>query len=106
MERSHRQDHAAQGTGRRERKAILARWTFGRSLLAERGANGGNKLPDGRLTALASTLGISRTEIQHRIRFAKQYRTKAKVARALRIFGSWHRIVQLGLYESQFHKEG
>ena len=29
--------------------ALRARWEFGRRLLAEREANGGNKLPDGRL---------------------------------------------------------
>jgi len=45
-------------------------------LVAEREANGGKKLPDGRLAELASALAVSRAEIKNRMQLAEEYGTE------------------------------
>src|SRR2546428_477083 len=77
--------------------ALRARWEFGRRLLAEREANGGNKLPDGRLAELANALAVSRAEIKNRMQLAEEYDTEERLANALADLGSWHEIVRRGL---------
>lgn len=87
-----------------EADAIRARWDFGRALLAEREANGGKKLPDGRLDELADALAIaSRVELKNRMQFAAEY---ADPAAALAEFGSWHAICCRGLGERARGGEG
>jgi hypothetical protein len=79
-----------------EGDGVMARWEFGRRLLAERKANGGNQLPHGRLDEVCLTIGKSRTEIQNRVQFAEQYE-REEVPIALGTFGDWHGICEAGL---------
>ena len=81
-----------------DRDGLLARWEFGRALVRERDANGGNRLPNGRLDALRNTLRIrSRRELQRRMQFAEQYPTEGRVADAFAEYSTWHEIVRRGL---------
>jgi hypothetical protein len=83
---------AAEGDG------ILARWEFGRRLLAERAAHGGNQLPHGRIEEICAAIAKRPTEVRSRIQFAEEYDTEPKVTDALVTFGSWRDICQnLGL---------
>jgi phage N-6-adenine-methyltransferase len=56
-----------------EAGAIRARWDFGHALLAERHANGGKQLPDGRLDEICSLVGKSRTTVSDWVLFAERY---------------------------------
>lgn len=85
-----------------EREALLARWEFGRVLLTEREANGGKKLPNGRLEELANALAIGRTELKNRIQFAEEY---PDADAALAEFGSWHEICRRGLGDRRDAKQ-
>lgn len=69
---------------------LLKRWAFGRLLLAERKANGGKKLPDGRLAQLANAVSQHPSEIKNRMQFADQFPTEESV-RALE-GKSWHEV--------------
>jgi hypothetical protein len=73
-----------------ESTGVLARWEFGRLLLGQRA---GRKLPAGLLATVGADLGVSRTELQKRMRFAEKYPTEEEMRNALRNYGSWHRIV-------------
>jgi DNA N-6-adenine-methyltransferase (Dam) len=75
---------AAEGDG------ILARWEFGRALLAERGA--GKQLPNGRLDAVAAIIGKDRSEVKYRMLFAGRYQTRDEVVHAMHHFTSWFSI--------------
>jgi ParB family chromosome partitioning protein len=76
----------------------MARWEFGRRLLAERAAHGGNQLPHGRMEEVCTAIRKRRTEVQSRMQFAEEYNTAAKVADASATFGSWRDICKnLGL---------
>ncbi|HEY6193443.1 MAG TPA: hypothetical protein VI504_00225 [Candidatus Eisenbacteria bacterium] len=75
---------------------LLARWEFGKKLLEERGEAG--RLPNGRLEELHNALCISRSEISHRMRFAKRYPSEADAKAALEEHESWFGICQIGLY--------
>jgi len=75
---------AAEGDG------ILARWEFGRELLAERV---GKQLPNGRLDEVAAAIGKSRQEVGYRVRFAERIPSRGEVANAIGNLGSWYRIV-------------
>ncbi len=84
--------------------ALMARWEFGRMLLAERGDAG--RLPDGRIEELLhacnsrSTLGAFRLEVWRRRTFAELYPTEEKVRAAFASFGSWHQICNYGFHVS------
>ena len=75
-----------------DRDGLRARWEFGRALLAERAANGGNQLPDGRLDGLARTYDLDRRELQRWVQFAEEFDTEEKYDTACRTYGSWHAI--------------
>jgi len=82
--------------------ALLARWEFGRQLLAER-VDGkrdkeGKRLPNGRREELSNALGISSSEIDHRMRFADRFPTEEEVRTAFQEYGSWYAICQKGIY--------
>lgn len=79
--------------------ALIARWEFGRALLVEREANGGNKLPNGRLTEVCAKVGKSRQELQNRMKLAEQCSTEAELHSALCNYGSWYAITQDFLVE-------
>ena len=63
-------------------------------LVAERAANGGLQLPPGRLDDIAAAAGVSRRELQHRMRLAEAYTDEAQVRTAYALFGSWTAIRQ------------
>lgn len=73
-----------------EGDGIMARWEFGRELLAERV---GKQLPAGRLDEIAEAISKSRREVQARIQFAENHPTENEVRNAVAHFGSWHNIV-------------
>jgi hypothetical protein len=76
-----------------EAEALRARWEFGKALLVERAANGGKQLPNGRLDEVAAAVGKSRSEIDHRMRFAERYPTEAEVAKALATSKTWREVI-------------
>lgn len=69
-----------------ETTAILARWEFGKALLAERV---GKQLPAGRLGEVATAVNQTTRELQYRMRLAERYPTEDKVRTAVRTYGSW-----------------
>jgi DNA N-6-adenine-methyltransferase (Dam) len=75
-----------------EGDGVMARWEFGRRLLAERTAHGGNQLPHGRIEEICAVIAKRPTEVRSRIQFAEEYDTAAKVADALVTFASWRDI--------------
>ena len=77
-----------------EKSALLARWRFGRGLLAEREAHGGKQLPHGRLDEVAEAVGRSRSEIEYRIEFAANYPTEAEVSNAVGHLQSWRDVIE------------
>lgn len=79
---------------RAEGEGILARWEFGREVLARRV---GKQLPKGLLDEIASAIGKSRQEVGRRALLAIRYPTLEEVSHAVRKFGSWHEIVEEGL---------
>lgn len=77
---------------RAEGDGVLARWEFGRRLLAEKAAHGGNQLPHGRIEDVCTAIAKRPTEVRSRIQFAEEYDTELKVTDALLTFGSWRDI--------------
>ncbi|OBF43916.1 hypothetical protein A5787_14275 [Mycobacterium sp. 852002-50816_SCH5313054-b] len=79
-----------------EADSIEARWEFGRVLLKQRGRN--KQLPDGVLKEVVKTHGISRREVQYRMKFADKFTTEDEVRNALHTYGgSWRRICSKAL---------
>ena len=76
---------------RAEDDGIMARWEFGREVLAERV---GKKLPTGRLDAIAAAIGKDIREVQRRAAFAALYLTPESLRHAVTQYGSWHSIVE------------
>ncbi len=72
---------------------VIARWEFGKALLAEREAHGGNQLPPGRIQEVCAALGKTRSsferEIRWRMKLAERYPTREEVGTAVPTFGSW-----------------
>src|SRR5215469_11771100 len=79
-----------------ESTGIQARWEFGRALLAQRV---GKQLPAGLLAQVCADVGVSRSELQKRMRLAERYPTEQQVRNAVAQFGSWHRIVADALHD-------
>lgn|GEM_PF-6636136 len=46
---------------------------------------------------MATELGVSRQELQFRVKFVEIYPTEGELSNAVRQFGSWHQIVAKGL---------
>ena len=74
--------------------ATMARWEFGRRLLAERRENGGKQLPAGRMAELCELTGKGEREIRYRMQFAELCPSEVEVGNALQTFGSWREMVQ------------
>src|SRR6266700_2942406 len=80
--------------------ALLARWVFGRKLLAVRGE--APQLPHGFAAKLHENLdtGVQlaayQKELSRRMLFAEQYPSETKVRAALKEFGSWSAICAHG----------
>jgi hypothetical protein len=85
---------------RGERDVNIERWQYGRDLLVVKA--GRLQLPHGfledrvREAERAGLKGISRQELQRRLRFAEVYGSEAKVRQALTHFGGWSAIVNAG----------
>lgn len=79
---------------RAEGEGILARWEFGRVVLAERV---GKQLPKGRLDEISAAIGKSPTEVKYRALFASRFPSREEVVNAIDYFGSWYEIVNAGL---------
>lgn len=86
-----------QEVDRAEDAGLVARWDFGREVLARRV---GKQLPRGLLDEIAATIGKSPREVQLRTRFAEQYPTLEQVRNAVSHFRSWHGLVGEGLTET------
>lgn len=69
-----------------EGDAIMARWEFGRALLAERV---GKQLPKGRLALIVTATGKSQREIGFRLRFAEHCSSREEVCTAVQTYKSW-----------------
>jgi hypothetical protein len=67
--------------------AVLARWEFGMALLNERLDQ--KQLPRGRLDEVAKATGITKSEVNHRMRLALRYPTAPEVSTAVETYGSW-----------------
>jgi hypothetical protein len=72
--------------------SVLARWKCGHRILAHY-PDGKNSLPKGTLDAIAKALGIVRSEVGARVKFARQY-TEAQVNTDVESGISWTEIRQ------------
>ena len=72
-----------------DEEGLRARWESGRKLLSQRE---GKLLPRGLLEAVATELGVSRQELQFRVKFVEIYPTEQELSNGVRQFGSWHQI--------------
>jgi hypothetical protein len=70
--------------------SLLARWECGQQLNTERADAG--RLPNGRLEQLSNTLGVSRSELNNRMRFAASHLSKEDVETTLTVHKSWYAI--------------
>jgi hypothetical protein len=77
-----------------ENDGIIARWEFGKKILALRE---GKKLPRGMLPALSTKTGVGQREIQRRVRLASHFSDKAQLCHAVSQFPTWHQMVAKGL---------
>lgn len=65
---------------------LRARWESGRCLLP---LKKGKQLPKGVLDELAKALGVVRSEINARMRFASKYSTETKLSTVIESFRTW-----------------
>src|SRR2546428_7747497 len=70
--------------------ALIARWQFGRKLLAEQDG-------DLRIGELSNAIRISEPELYNRRQFAREFATEAKVREAYASYHSWYQICKSGL---------
>lgn len=77
---------------------LRQRWEFGRELLPLRV---GKKLPKTELARVEGEVGLSRRDIQHHLKFADRYPTKADCETAVTQYGSWRKLVTRGLYDKK-----
>jgi hypothetical protein len=75
-------------------EALRARWASGRYMLDLRK---GKQLPRGVLGELAGKLGVHRSELTARMKFASKFPSEAKVAEAISKFRTWYEIKQNAL---------
>lgn len=81
----------AQRVDRGEADAIRARWEFGQHILAERQANGGKQLPDGRLDEICAVVKKSPSLVRDWVFFAERYEDQ-EVSRFVETCESWTEI--------------
>jgi hypothetical protein len=77
---------------------IRARWESGRYMLTLR--DGKKQLPPGMLDELARTVGVVRSELGARMRFAEKYSTEEELSTAVETFRTWTDIRQRGLTDT------
>jgi hypothetical protein len=80
--------------GKHGRADLLERWDFGRDLVAQRI---GKKLPKGLLKLVMNGVGVSRQDLQARMKFAVAYRDEAALSNALDKYPTWREMVRHGL---------
>lgn len=76
------------------RAATLARWEFGRRIKAERDANGGKRLPQGRMAELCALTGKKDRELNYRMQFAELCPTETEVSQRVAEVASWREVVK------------
>jgi hypothetical protein len=82
---------------------LRSRWVMGKVIAAQR--RGSKLLPTGLLDEIATRVGISRSELRHRVMFADRYPTKAELANAIGQFPSWFQMVRDGLSKTKCDSE-
>lgn len=80
-----------------EHDGVRTRWRFGQILLKERNANGGKKLPPGRLETICVATRKSRGEISNRVQLAEECPTEEALSNMLDNHPSWRDICKSGL---------
>ena len=70
-----------------DKTSLEARWSYGKVLVSRRGE--AKQLPHGTLDALVVRDKISRSEINHRMRFAQTFPTRKEVSNALDTYPTW-----------------
>jgi hypothetical protein len=78
-----------------EHDGVRARWESGRYMLTLRKRR--KQLPHGLLNELAEKIGVVRSELGARMKFAEKYPTEEKVSTAIESVHSWSDIKQRGL---------
>lgn len=74
---------------------IKARWDSGRELLKKRGDK--KQLPKGVLGQTADGLGVERSELVRRMKFAAKFSSEEQLRHTVTKFVSWHQIVKEAL---------
>lgn len=72
------------------RAGIVARWEFGREVIAQRV---GKQLPAGRQQQILAEIGIEQSELSRRTSVAQHYQTRDEVTRACITLSTWTAIV-------------
>ena len=75
---------------------LRARWESGRCMLT---LKVGKQLPQGQLDALAKELGVVRSEINARMKFAAKFPTDAEVSTVVESFRTWSEIKKHALID-------
>jgi hypothetical protein len=86
-----------------ERPSILARWHSGRKIAALYAPHR-KQLPNGLLDAIAAELGVVRSEIGFRVKFAKKFPTESEVSTVVESCRSWTAIRQWALTDTPRQK--
>lgn len=74
-----------------ERPSVFARWASGCQMLSAR-PEGKMQLPKGMLDIFVDEVGISRTEVGYRLKFATKYHSEDEVSTVVETFKTWTRI--------------
>jgi len=77
-----------------EQDAMQARWDCGKYLLEQRV---GKQLPKGFLDNLCKEIGVGRSELTKRAKFAEKFPTEKEVRNAVTHFPAWREMVSKGL---------
>jgi hypothetical protein len=93
------------GINTNDRASIEARWESGRKIL-ESYPTGKKQLPKGLLDAIAHELGVARSEVGARIKFARKFPTKAKGSTVVETHTSWTAIRQGALTDTPRPRSG
>ena len=85
-----------------ESDGLRARWDFGRELLSQRR---GKTLPRYLIDRVATAVGVSRQELQARMKFAERYPDPQQLSDAVRQFPSWHAMSHEGLRRAKAERK-
>jgi hypothetical protein len=82
---------------RSDKDGVRARWESGRHLLTLRG---GKRYRRGELAALSKGLGVHRSELTARVKFATKFSTDEALTNVISQFGTWFAIKQQALTDT------